>query len=770
MLLTIGVVLMSVATTRPKAVYPATAEMRSWARSTFLGKAANATRAQGLVLHRQDYGRLTLRKSVMNTPLRLGDKTFARGLGTHSVSEIEVHVDKPGGRFEAEAGVDNNYDTGGIRGSVEFVVEVAGKEVFHSGIRRGSDPALPVRIDLGDAKDFTLKVLDGGDGPSYDQSDWADAKVVQPGGLLWLDDFPVSRPSVLRPEQPFSLLADGKPVTDWVREVGELRTEGDVERYEVVYRNAPLKLKATVELALYNGYPAADWTIHLENEGTDRSPMISDLRPLDLRLALPAGDATLHGMSGSTASPNDFVPFADTVSPPYKRSFAPEGGRSSDTTSPFFDLQWEDGGLIAAVGWTGQWSMDLTRDDAAARLQAGQQTTHFRLNPGEEVRTPRILLLRWNGGDPVKGQNAFRKLMLDHICAQVEGKAAVAPICQNTWFTNDSGNSATEANQLAAIAEMAKIGVEAYWLDAGWFIGGWPGGAGNWDPKPDAFPRGLKPLGDAAHKAGMKFVLWFEPERVTPTSPIYREHPEWVFKIGAGDGLFNLGDPAARKWLTNFLLERIKKWGVDVYRNDFNIAPLPFWTATDAPDRQGITEIRYVEGLYKMWDDLRAGRPGLTIDNCASGGRRIDIEMISRSYPLWQSDANSPSLPHAVPRPELGPEPLCPHSYGGRLGVRPLSLAQHRDGRHVHLSGPGRADGRPARLREIHRGDQALASALPRRLLPAADGSERPAPVVHLAIRSPRPWRRVLHGIPASGQPVFFGADGVAGHRPESDL
>ena len=64
-----------------------------------------------------------------------------------------------------------------------------------------------------------------------------------------------------------------------------------------------------------------------------------------------------------------------------------------------------------------------------------------------------------------------------------------------------------------------------------------------------------------------------------------------------------------------------------MYRNDFNLDPLGFWRGADAPDRQGITEIRYVEGQYAIWDELlRRGIPGCAIDNCASGGRRIDLE------------------------------------------------------------------------------------------------------------------------------------------------
>jgi alpha-galactosidase len=135
----------------------------------------------------------------------------------------------------------------------------------------------------------------------------------------------------------------------------------------------------------------------------------------------------------------------------------------------------------------------------------------------------------------------------------------------------------------------------------------------------------------------MGFIVWFEPERVATTTAIAREHPEFVFG-GADGGLFKLGDPDARRWLTALLSARITEFGMDWYRNDFNLDPLPFWRQADPPDRQGMTEIRYVEGHYAMWDELRARHPGLAIDNCASGGRRIDLETSMRSVPLWRSD------------------------------------------------------------------------------------------------------------------------------------
>ena len=100
----------------------------------------------------------------------------------------------------------------------------------------------------------------------------------------------------------------------------------------------------------------------------------------------------------------------------------------------------------------------------------------------------------------------------------------------------------------------------------------------------------------------------------------------------------NLGDPEALQGITACISEQISQGRITCYRQDFNTDPAPFWEAADTADRVGMSEIRYIEGLYAFWDALLARHPGLLIDNCSSGGRRIDLETIARSIPLWRSD------------------------------------------------------------------------------------------------------------------------------------
>ena len=230
-----------------------------------------------------------------------------------------------------------------------------------------------------------------------------------------------------------------------------------------------------------------------------------------------------------------------------------------------------------------------------------------------------------------------------------------------------------------------------FWLDAYWTKGGFPEGMGNYgfpirrvEPA-DRFPNGLRPISDAAHREGMKFLVWFEPERVYRDTYLSREHPEWVMTLNKADsGLYNLGLPEAREYMTKYLIAAIKAYGIDCLRIDFNISPGPYWKQLDAkdPDRAGLAEIRYIEGLYTMWDDIRKEFPRLFIDDCASGGRRIDLETSSRSISLWRTDGtieplikldfNQAALQNQVMT--AGLSRYVPFSTSGEMGATPYLL------------------------------------------------------------------------------------------------
>jgi alpha-galactosidase len=132
--------------------------------------------------------------------------------------------------------------------------------------------------------------------------------------------------------------------------------------------------------------------------------------------------------------------------------------------------------------------------------------------------------------------------------------------------------------------------------------------------------------------------VWFEPERVTPGTWLYDNHPEWLLGRDGEQKLLNLGNPDARAWLTDHVDRTLTDQGIDLYRQDYNIDPLGFWRAADTENREGIVENAYVSGYLAYWDELRRRHPALVIDTCASGGHRNDLETMRRAVPLLRSD------------------------------------------------------------------------------------------------------------------------------------
>jgi len=416
----------------------------------------------------------------------------------------------------------------------------------------------------------------------------------------------------------------------------------------------------------YAAFPVVEWVLYLKNTGTADTPILEDLQALDVQVPTPAGDPKLRYAKGGTCSFEDFRPVSRLLNKGGRTHVQPGGGRSSSDFLPFFNLEHQpQKNLIVGIGWSGEWAAEFHRDDKgeAVRVRCGMANTHLVLHPGEEIRSPRIALLFTEGGSWLRGQNLWRAFVLAHHRPMPAGK----PLGPFTLNGNWGGTSAADHLENIRLITEHDLPVDYYWIDAEWFgQGKWHQTVGDWTPKADLYPKGFKPLADALHTSGRKLLLWFEPERVCEGTPWYEAHREWLLdvpkelrhynwgksqaeldwveweslrnQICENDRLFNLGNPEARAFLTDYISDRITEFGLDCFRHDANIAPLEFWRAADAPDRQGITEIRWIEGLYAFWDELLERHPGLIIDNCASGGRRIDLESLSRATPYWRTD------------------------------------------------------------------------------------------------------------------------------------
>jgi alpha-galactosidase len=341
---------------------------------------------------------------------------------------------------------------------------------------------------------------------------------------------------------------------------------------------------------------------------------LQNIKGLDITLARPpkSDEFMLHYSKGSPAVATDYRPFELKLGAEESKHLATEGGRPTNSHLPCFNIAQGNKGAIAVLGWPGQWSADFVRNDGnELHVSAGQELTHFVLHSGESVRGPLGVLL-FDDGDWIDGQNLWRRWFIAHNLPHISEPPGALPgpqllACSSHQFHEMI--NANEENQIQFIDRYLAEGLKLdyWWMDAGWYQtdSDWP-------------------------KTGT--------ERVAPGTWLYEKHPNWLLGKNGEQKLLNLGNPEARDWAIEHFSKLITEQGIDLYRQDFNIDPLPYWRANDAPDRQGITEIKHIEGYLAFWDALLARHPGLRIDSCASGGRRNDLETLRRSVPLLRSD------------------------------------------------------------------------------------------------------------------------------------
>jgi alpha-galactosidase len=461
----------------------------------------------------------------------------------------------------------------------------------------------------------------------------------------------------------------GEAVSEAVLKSWQMRQEAkklDEFRTAIVfyYTEPGGGMQIRCECVAYNDVPVAEWVVYIKNTGTKTSTVLQDIQALDLKIPAAEKEAVLHFAKGALCCMDDYMPMRRVLNKRSKVVLQPGGGRSSSDYLPFFNIEQMNGnGTILGLGWSGEWAACFATDSVRqTRVTAGMALTHLRLRPDEEIRTPKVAVLFYDQG-LLQGQNLWRKFILAHHCALVDGKPFAMPILNGNWGGTDA---ATHLANIQAIKKY-ELPIDYYWIDAEWFgKGKWHQTAGDWRVKKELYPQGFKPISDLLHASGMKLLLWFETERVCEGTPWYTEHknwllsvpkknrcynwgnsqhePEWIRweslrnQIVDNDRLIDLGNAQARRFITDYISYCIDEFGLDCYRHDANVAPLEFWRAADAPDRQGMSEIRWVQGLYDFWDELLRRHPGLIIDNCASGGRRIDLESLDRSIPFWRTD------------------------------------------------------------------------------------------------------------------------------------
>src|SRR5439155_948821 len=219
---------------------------------------------------------------------------------------------------------------------------------------------------------------------------------------------------------------------------------------------------------------------------------------------------------------------------------------------------------------TVEWTLYFKNTSASPTpiLENIQELTHFKLLPGEEVRSPLIVLQFWKG-DWIRAQNVWRKWMIAHNLPRPGGKLPPPQMAAGSNRNLNEAQDANEENQKTIPDRWLEEGfkLDYWWIDAGWYPSqqGWQM-TGTWEPDRKRFPNGFRPVADHLHSKGVKLILWFEPERVRPGTWLAENHPEWLLGREGENKRLSLGNPDALTWLISHLDKMITEEGSDLYR------------------------------------------------------------------------------------------------------------------------------------------------------------------------------------------------------------
>lgn len=361
-------------------------------------------------------------------------------------------------------------------------------------------------------------------------------------------------------------------------------------------------------------------------------------------------------------------------------------GRSSKDMHPWMTLFHQSGDLLTlSPMWSGNWIIRCEKEESGTyTVSGGLSDWQFSktLSPGESMEGVHAAMALGSNGDLNSTSIPFARIGRQHWYPRNELSCSL-PTEWNHWWSYED-KTINEQIFRENAKEAARMGMGICTLDAGWFGHAdsgteWYEYRGDWEKVNAArFPGGIRELSDYVHGLGMKFGLWCEIEAVGKSSDILLQHPDFEARREVESlGYFCFGNPDVREWAYHTLDRLITEYRCDWIKLDFNLDPQAGCSRTDHGHGAGDGLYEHYIGYYSVLDRIRAKHPDVILENCASGGLRIDLGMMRHTHLTFLSDPDWPehSLQVFWGASTMLATDACLHwSYSEWLGSHPSQL------------------------------------------------------------------------------------------------
>lgn len=312
---------------------------------------------------------------------------------------------------------------------------------------------------------------------------------------------------------------------------------------------------------------------------------------------------------------------------------------------PFAAIEDSKTGNFTAVSLyiPSSWQMEvIVRHDDRVTLAGGIADRDFghwtkKLMPGEILEAPKAALSVGSSLEDVcdkllKAQTPDISPVDDHM-----------GLTYNEYCT--TWGNPTEENIKKICDTMAGHGIQYLVIDSGWYgtdKGYWFDYTGEWKINTNRFPNGLKPVADYIRSKGMIPGIWFEFEVVSHMCELFNNEDMMLKKDGqvltvGGRQYLDMEKENVKEHLYNSVIKFLKDNGFGYIKVDYNDT---IGIGVDGPDGLGENLRKKLLATQEFFKRMREEIPDLVIENCSSGGHRLEPSMMALSSMASFSDAH----------------------------------------------------------------------------------------------------------------------------------
>ena len=285
---------------------------------------------------------------------------------------------------------------------------------------------------------------------------------------------------------------------------------------------------------------------------------------------------------------------------------------------------------------SGQWHVEYGSDFGGRLFLAlsgateGEHGWWYSLKPGDKYRTIPVAFGVVNGGvdEAIGALTRYRRAI------RRPNYDSVRLLVVFNDYMNCLMGDPYEDTEMKIIDKAAEIGCEYYCMDCGWYDKGyWWDRVGEWVESPERFPNGLRKVFDYARSKGLKMGMWLEIEVMGIACELAGRLPDDWFVCRHGKRhidnkryLLDFRNPEVRKYCGKVIDRLVDTYGCEYFKIDYNVS---MGYGSDLGTDSCAEAIRqHYEGLYAWYRDVFRRHPQLVIENCGSGGMRMDYGML----------------------------------------------------------------------------------------------------------------------------------------------